>query len=61
MTISKEEWRESYISFMVRRGVDRQHAEENYAAGESEFDFEDDPEDWADAEMDCWTDDGDCE
>ena len=50
-------WRAAYIARMVERGVDAQDALACCNAGD--VDLSEDPAGAADAELECWEDDGD--
>lgn len=53
-----KEWRERYIVQLQKRGeLTREQAEDILIAGMGEHDYNDNPEDAADAELSCWTDD----
>ena len=52
-TCSAEEYRARYIAYMVKQGVDRKHAADDYDNGEQpDWDYE--PEDSAMESMSCW-------
>lgn len=49
-------WRALYVDQMVKRGVPVDDA--RAAAAAAEVDFSEDPAESADAELECWTNDG---
>ena len=51
------DYKERYVATMVARGVDVEFAEASFASSEPDFSVP--PEDAAEEEMSCWTDDGD--
>lgn len=48
------QWRKSYVSQMVSKGVDQEFAESVYVANETEHDFESNPFEAAIEEMSYW-------
>jgi len=57
--MSPEEWHKRYIAHLQgQAGLTKTEAEDCLTAGMGEHDYDEDPEDSADEEMACWTDDG---
>ena len=59
MPTAQDEWMAKYVLRMVARGI---HVDDAWAccqAGADDHDYASDPQDAADEEMSCWTDDGD--
>lgn len=49
-------WRVRYIKQLIKRGVEKEFAEETYDAGYGFYDLTDNPEDSADDELSYWID-----
>ena len=49
--MNKDKWKMLYIGKLVKRGMSREDAEENFWAGIDTFDFSSDPIDAADDEL----------
>lgn len=60
MTLSKEQWKNKYIQFMIDRGVSKKVAEDSYEAGVNDespewgHQYDDCPEESAADEMSYW-------
>ena len=56
----KAAWRRIYMDTMIKHaGLDEEQAADAFAAGESDYDYSEDPEQAALDEMSYWDDDGD--
>lgn len=56
----KAAWRRIYMDTMIKHaGLDEEQASDAFAAGESDYDYSEDPEQSALDEMSYWDDDGD--
>lgn len=55
----KEAWKAKYVLRMIEVGIDAESAWACCEAGASDHDYDSDPRDAANDEMDSWVDDGD--